>query len=513
MTVRGRPGLTALLFALVATGGRGAGAAAPERPKPPPPEPPAIGRFEVGTGQRIDAVLPGPIVAALVAGEKLVSGVLLLVRPEGEVDGPRSLYRLETQAGGGLVELAAGLPGGAKALFAGDLDGDGEAEVLLGGMGELDTLGPVSGLGARPEPKPLLRHPGFDPRSLSPKRLRKAGALGPFLDSGLLVASEAGALYLYEPGQPAPRLRTRIPLPISVAREPTGLRLASPRVTLLDEEGAGGPRFAIGPEAHGDRRLRSFLVELPADGEAVRTEAWSRLPSPEGVEGSRYAVLGGKTVLIALTQTAGKLALFENRKLRVFSLAADRTRAGKLPLLSYDTGAPRWAEPDMHVTDTDGDGKEDLVLVYTKGLTAPELALEALPGLGGGRFSTQARHSTVEQPPSKWRYGHDLTGDGRPDLVAVGTETVTIFAGAASSGRVIEKQPRWTLPLRKPEEDPEKVVLTLSASGAEVDREEVERGEEVEIADLDGDGRPEILVLSPDVVGRGVLRVLRLPRP
>lgn len=511
-------------------------AAEPEKPKPPPPQPPALGRFEVGSGQglRIDAVVPGPIVAALVPpADEGPRSVLLLVRPEGEIDGPRSLYRLEPRPGGGLVELASGLPGGAKAMFTGDLDGDGEAELLLGGMGELDTLGPLARLAERPTARPLLRHPGFDPRSLSPRLLRIADAPGAWMGSPLLAAAEAGALRIYEPGQPEPRLRAKVPLPLTVQRETTGFRLDSPRVTLLasgqsagsaagngasgdhSAPAGGGPsgaRFAAGPEAHGDRRLRTVLVELPAEGPAVTTETWSRLPAPEIVEASRYAVIGGKTILIALTQSAGKLAIFENRKLRVFSLVEDRTRIGKLPLLTYDTDSPRWDEPDIHVTDATGDGKEDLVLLYAKGLASPELGLELLPGLGGGRFSTQVRRSALEPVPSAWTYGHDLTGDGRPDLVTLGKDSVAVYAGSTASGRVIDKKPLWTLPLRKPEEDPREVLVALSASGAEVDSDTREQDEEIEVVDLDGDGRLEIVVLSPDVVGRGVVRVVRLPK-
>lgn len=495
--------LAALLVVLIAAGV--AWAEEKEQAVPPP-----VGRTEktVAGNTVVEAVAPGPIVAALTLPAAEGGGLLLLVRGEDSVDSPRSLYRFDPRPGGKLEEIRAHLPGGYKALFSGDLDGDGRLELLAGGMGELDTLGPIAGLGSGVAPRSLVRHPGFDPRSLAPNRLAHAGHESLWLAGGFLAVAEVGSLRLYQPSNAGLKLARRLELPITVKRESTGLELRGARVEPLPAKD-GTLRFAVGPEERGDRRLVTRLIELPPGGEPTSIEAWSRLPGPEEVEVSRVLEVDGKLILFALTQTRGELNLFENRRLRAFSLGADRTRQGRLPLAAFETGAPRWADPRLVLRDLDGDGKQELVMLYEKGLVSQELAIEALPGLGGGRFGVKALRTEIKPAPPLFHYGSDVNGDGRPDLLTSSGSDLAIHFGGPGK-RVVEPKPGRVFPLVASTQEKVIVELSVGGEGAAARRVAVEAGDEIDTADLDGDGRLEILVLRPSLVGRGVMSVVRL---
>lgn len=489
-------------------------AAKKPEPKKAPPAPPAVGRTEatVGGGLRVDAVFPGPIVGVVPEGAADHQSLLVLVRPAEAVDGPRTLYRLEPQAGGALTKLADGLPGSAKAMFLTDLDGDGRRELATGGMGELDSLGLVSELAAGKPARPLLRHPGFDPRSLSPELLRTAHGDGFWMGGPWMGAAEAGALRLYEAAGGELRQRVRIPLPLTVRREPSGLELRSSRVTAGPAGADGTLRFAVGPEQAGEFRLKTALFEVSPANQVAAVEAWSRLPGAEKVEESRYAWLGGRPYLLAFTQSSDKLALLEERKLRLFPLSADRTRSGKGAILTYETGAPRWNDLDIFVRDVDGDGLEDIALLYEKGLMSPELVLEVLPGTGVARFSIKARTASLDPVPERWLYGEDLTGDGLPDLVTMEGGELRLRPGA--KGRLWEKKPRQSLPMPRLNGPGGEVTVSVGTSGSEVRQSPRELADRLFTTDLNGDGKGEVIIVSPEILGRGVVRVVWLsPTP
>jgi len=466
-----------------------------------------------GDGEWLVATLPGTVVAALVVGDEasLARTVLLLVAPPGEEDGPRSLFRLRLATGAEpLTLLRRNLPGSAKALAALKLPRaggplrDGEPDILLGGLGSLHTLGPLAGLATGPPPRLLLTHPGFDLRSLSAERIRDSGA-----GEAWIGAAEAGVLRLYRPDGAGglARVAERL-LPLTAEREPTGLELTSPHPEALPagEGEEGVPTFAVGPQAHGRRRLRTILL-TPDGGEG---EAWSLLPGPERVEQSWYRLVDGRPVLFVAVQSADKIGIFETRKLRVFPLRDDRTRTGKGPLFSHDTDARRWFRMDLHVDDVDGDGRQDLVLLYPEGLGGGELAIEVFPGLGGGRFLRKARRAKLDPTPEAWSWGADLSGDGVPDLVTFGAEAVAVYPGA-KQGRVVAKRPSWEIPLPSP---PEGVDGDEGGSeGRDENGPPSPSLRDLTAVDLDGDGRPEVLRILPGPGGTGRVIVVRFAAP
>jgi hypothetical protein len=106
-----------------------------------------------------------------------------------------------------------------------------------------------------------------------------------------------------------------------------------------------------------------------------------------------------------------------------------------------------------------------------------------------------------------WAWGQDWTGDRLADLLVVSRGKLLVFA--RSGGRTLfESRPRRSVP--------------LGAAGAEEDRSvQVEVGTEgvgvdafgdgaPQLADLDGDGRPEVCFFTRSRRGRGVVRIVWL---
>jgi hypothetical protein len=306
-------------------------------------------------------------------------------------------------------------------------------------------------------------------------------------------------------------------LPRRAERTPRGLRLSSPAAHALENAGAGGPCFATEPEAHG-RRLR---VAVLCPGAAEPEEHWMLLPAAETVTAARFLDLGGTRVLAVLTRA--KLGVFVKQDLRVFPLAAGRVRLGSDPLLAVRTGCPLWREHELAAADADGDGREDLVLLCSRGLIDQELRVEVYPsrpsqpGRGGGDgelgFERRGRTMNLEGDFDSWRYGADLTGDGLPDLLAQRDGwTLELHAGKGRGGAV-GARPAWTLAVpREPaeasdaesgpagrgrpgEEDAEeaRVEVSVGTAGGAV-RVLPGGARMLEVLDLDGDGRPEILL-------------------
>jgi hypothetical protein len=299
------------------------------------------------------------------------------------------------------------------------------------------------------------------------------------------------------------RLTTR------ASRHRYGLRLTTPPSTLLRL--ASGDVYAVGPEAVGHRRLRSTM--LPADTSAApASEVWSRLPGSERVQWSWFHVLDGRPVLIVTTNSADKLGIFERQQLRLFSLYSDRTQSGVGPWLTAETTSRRWQRVEPFVVDVEGDGDEDLVVAQLDGLGDGKVKIEAFLNSGSRRFEPRTRSTVLQRPPAGWHFGTDLTGDGLGDLVLHSEGSLLIYAAlAGDSRRLLAKNPHWAF--SGPDIPRVERSVEIGSGGVAVTGERPPTTGKPTVIDLDGDGRPELLLAENPRWGFGRLRVVFLPVP
>ncbi|MEA2562237.1 MAG: hypothetical protein QOH06_3741 [Acidobacteriota bacterium] len=468
-------GLSLLLLLLILI----SGAKKPTTPPPPPPVGVTVARS--GAAEVVRAVLPGFLTGIeLPRGANGKLDVVVLLRAAANKDdtevwnpseesldegppGARSLQLLDLA--GSLRPLLPEVPTGT--LGALDLDGDGAEEILLGNKGELRSLGSAG----RPSEKTILDLSATELRF--PSRWRDQQMAG-------ILAGGVGTVRLYLPNGGALAPSAERNLPSHATRERWGIRLTSPRVRAFRGD---GNLLAAGPEAQGKQRLRSLLI-----GAESTTEIWSLLPASEEVDTSWYVKIDGRPTLIVTTNSADKIGIFESKKLRVFPLTSDRTRAGRRPLLATQTTSHRWLPVAPIVTDVDRDGKDDLVVLQLDGMGGGEIIAETFFGRGDGRFDIQSRRQKWDLQTRDFHYGHDLTGDGIADLVIVEPRRLVVFPGT--------KEPRKALVERKPLEVPLNLAEEAGIRG-------------LRVADLDGDGRNEAVLTGSAGTGRDVVMVVR----
>ncbi len=423
-------------------------------------------------GARLLAVtVPGELldVAAACVAERC-HGLLLLTAPAA--GGPTALLRLDPEDPSTLGTLADDLPVLADTLVTVDVDGDGRLEVLVGEPGRLYRAGTIGQSPAITAPRLLV-----ESRELDLERL--------VFEPGRFTVAEVGSLVSYTTDG---KIAGRYDLPVRAARGSTGLRLTTLPVTRLEVD--AGTVWAVGPEAHGNRRLRTVLI---AEGGA-ESEAWSMLPGPEAVISSWYTALGGRPALVVTTVSAEKIGIFEKKKLRVFAIRADRSRSGLGPAFKADTVSHHWQEADVNVADVDGDGRLDLVVVQPSGLGGKKLIAEAYLGRTGAQLHRTALRSVVQaERPGVWHYGADVDGDGTADLVTRSGRLVQVFPGLATPKKqLLAKKARWRLELEARLESTRSVAIGADSDDDEGEDEDI-RGRP-KVVDVDGDGRAEVLV-------------------
>ncbi len=448
-----------------------------------PPLPVGVTVSRSGSSEVVRAVLPGwlsgvelprradghlDVVLLLGTGEEEDDDQTPPGREAAQPEGPRSLHRLDLS--GELRPLLQDVPSGTLGSL--DLDGDGAEEILVARKGELRSLGTA---GRATPPRTVLDLSAFD--LMLPSRWQELGVTQ-------VLAAGVGRLRRYRPEGGGLTPAGEHDLPSRATRERWGLRLTSPQVVPVQ---GGDGLLAAGPEANGKQRLRSLLLSF---GTEANTEAWSLLPAPEDANGVWYMTIDGKPFLIVTTAGAEKLGIFEGKKLRVFPLSSDRTRAGRRPVLATQTTSHLWNPVAPLVQDLDRDGKDDLVVLQLDGLGGGELIAETFFGRGDGRFVTPGRRQKWDLEVRGWSYGQDLTGDGIADLAAADSKRLLVFPGTS--------EPRKALLEKKP------LVIPIDLGGGE--GAGLRR---LRVADLDGDGRGEAILSGSAGPGRGVVVVVR----
>jgi len=465
------------------------GAAPPPKPAPPPEV--GVKAATVGGARRVDAVFPGQVLAtAFPRGADGKRRVLALVATTP--DGPRELYLVDTAGAGSEKRLLADLPAKASLLTAEPLHGDGADQILLGAPGVVWSLGTVA--------SPTAPHRVLDGADL--RHLLVAGS--DIANISDIATAEVGRLRTWTRDGLTPG--ASVELPVRATRERTALRLDTPEVEVLPQGAGVPPLYLVGPEANGKTRLHTLMITRDAEGNPQRTESWSRFPGPEAVEGHWFVRVDGQPMLIVTSTGAEKISIFEEQSLRVFALTADRSRAGQPPRLAVPTVSRRWFPARPFVLDVDKDGHDDLIVVQQEGLRGKALIAETWFGQGNGRFATPSRKVSLGVQARAWDYGADVTGDGRPDLVAIEQKKLLVFAGTTDPRRdLLDRRPRLSIDL--PASEPVTVTAGAGNEGASV---ESRHADSLRLIDLDGDGRSEIVVTVRDDNGRGRVTVVRM---
>jgi hypothetical protein len=170
------------------------------------------------------------------------------------------------------------------------------------------------------------------------------------------------------------------------------------------------------------------------------------LPTAEDIEESWYVEYNGEPALIVTSVLSEKHGVFEKKKLRLFTLATDRTRSGSGPLLEVMTRSRNWYATCAGIADVNGDGLDDLVSAQPKGLGAGSLWVEAYLARPGGGFEAKARGSEIEVEEGEiCTLATDIDGDDRVELVVVEDDSLLVFTliQHAASKVVVDDHPRW----------------------------------------------------------------------
>jgi hypothetical protein len=507
--------VTALVLAAALCAATPAGAKAKPKKPPPAATPTAAAHAAVtqlADGWRTDLALPGTLLGwALPRGKDGHRTLFLLVGPKTDTAAscavrdstpkpPKDaeLFRWRFESPEKLEALGSGFPSGS--LDSADVNADGEDDLLLQREGGIDLVAPSA-------------DGTWSARSLVDDAQLGATCCGPRMawdaaaeqDTALRVAL-LGAFRSYGPGRDGGvGITSELETPERVRGGAERVLVGSPAVRPIGKSASSRMVFATDPEPLGRRRLRTLLLDPDGPAEAHVVESWALFPVPESVVDSAFALLHGSPVLIVTTTSADKLSLLGEKALRIFPLGGDRTRAGDAPVFSATTGINLWQRAYPAVLDLDGDGRDDLVLAYWKGLQSSIAALEVYKGGAASGFAKPRSTSFDVDDGEKafMAFGRDVDGDGRPDLILFAKRELLVYPGSEAD-RAIQKpvasRASRRIPLAPDLPRPRGNSVSMGLEGFQIQREWGGLGEP-HLLDLDGDGRPEAVFAGDGASG------------
>ena len=416
------------------------GAATVQGEEEHPPEPVGTSVVDRDNVTLHEAILPGDIVdwAVVPMGDEISSLVFLIERDEDESaheHAAREVLLWDLQGDGSLESMGSPLSEEAVTVIGFDPQGDGKGEILVGRGGTVLGIGP-GGEWTERFSSPIDLFPIRDTRGSRPYAANE------------LVLRSVGLLQAFrvDPSSGTLGRSWQFELPLRVDRAWGGLRLETPPLAFLKASEEQSAQVVLGPEAFGKRRLRTIVLEPDSEGPPQTLEAWNILPTAEDIEESWYVEYGGEPALIVTTVMAEKHGVFEKKKLRLFSLSADRTRSGSRPLLEVMTRSRNWYGTCAGIADINGDGHDDLISAQPKGLGAGKLWVEGHIAVPGRGFEPKVRGSEIEvEEGERCTLAVDVTGDNRVDLVVVEDDSLLVFPliQETKAKSVVEEDPWW----------------------------------------------------------------------
>ncbi len=501
--------LAACVFAVVGAADAG------EPPKP------GVSLHRTPGEQRIQVVLPGKLVDVSTPRRKGGREIWFLVRPEeyrekdeetgkaekvGKVEEadllppcpvedpvrkPLELYRLDRSGDGALEKRGAGLPWNTIQVEAADLNGDGLDELLLLVRGGSDPISrEAEGLY-----RWLEEESGTGLNWV--KVLEESNLVWPVSRGAVLAAQRLGSLRLYrfDSALGVYALQTEIPMPMDATVSSRWITVTARRVEPLGAGDGGIGRFAALPRPFGKTRLQTILVEPDRPEEDRVVESWSFLPEPEDLMESFRLLLDGEPALLVTTKEAGRLGLFAEKRVRLYRLRKDRSRAGLPPVLATVSNMNLWQDAHGWILDVNGDGRDDLAIGYWKGLKNSRAVLEVYLREADGGFGKPktTAFDVKDGDRSLFEYGRDLNGNGRPDLLLADDDGLLLYPGLAFSPgrRLVAGKPERSFRLTRWAAD-HGITLAVGPGGAFANRVS-SGGGAVHFQDIDDDGTPEIL--------------------
>jgi len=245
------------------------------------------------------------------------------------------------------------------------------------------------------------------------------------------------------------------------------------RSTIADLDGDGKPDIAVAnvyghtvclfrnESSPGAIAANSFgpRIDLPAPGAADTSDNPYGFSSAD-VDGD------GKLDLVACDRLGNNVAIYRN-----ISSPGSLSAGSFEPYVSFPVGAdPRYAR----VADLDGDGRPDIVSCNYAANTISILRNTGSAGsLDGASFAAR-----VDLPAGAGPYDvavGDLDGDGKPDLAVVNTSgpTTSIYRNISSPG-----------------------LLNSNSFAARVDLPALNGNDTILLGDIDGDGKPDLVIGS-----------------
>jgi hypothetical protein len=415
---------------------------------------------------------------------------------------PLRLVRLARQSDGRAGELEVLLEGiepeTRLAMF--DIDQDGLPEPLLVARGRAEWVDVV---GAGEAHRNLLVElAGAPPAGL-------LSSMTPF--ARVLAWARVGEVVFFriDGGRVSEISRQR--LPVSARVGATTLRLETPVVNRVrpSSDESREEIFAVGPEEQGPSRWRVNLfrpltplaqeeavAETPDAGQSeggFGEEIWLRTPGPERPVHSQFLERDGQVFLLAQALRSDKVGIVERKKVRLYPLRADRTRAGVAAGFEQMSVSRLWQDLETAFVDHDSNGELDLTLLQREGFSGKKLQIDQYTARGG-RLSSRARRSLIKIPWAEWSYGRDLTGDGVKDLL-LQSQGLHLIAGRGSDEKSpFEARARWMVPLPDARQPNARVSISIGPEGSSSESSEMSgadtSAEEDALDPEDGEGGP-----------------------